>query len=178
MALIGITSPPYANMISGGSSSFESVMKRLDSGKIKSEVVKKRLNNWRKNKTTDISTKGMVDSTYGKTVGQIGNLKDDLIESDEEINVGCNSVWHGCYEAGKYIKYFSKESLEHPAKISPILVLKILKHLDLTQKDTVIDFFSGTARIPLIASMQGYNSIGIELEQYFHDISLRNKKHL
>jgi len=178
VAIVGITSPPYANMISGGSNSFESMMKRLDSGKIKSEVVKKRLNNLKKNKSSDISMKGVVDSTYGKTVGQIGNLKDELSFSDEEINAGCNSVWHGCYEDGRYRSYFSKESLIHAAKISPILVMKIINHLNLNQKDTMIDFFSGTARIPLIASMMGYNSIGIELEKHFYEMSLRNQKHL
>ena len=89
--------------------------------------------------------------------------------------------WFGCYEGDGYFKqYFEPSTYSHPAKISPKLSIKILEHLKklglLNDDGIILDFMSGSGRIPLLSSIKGYTSIGIELENHFVKMSEDNKK--
>ena len=89
--------------------------------------------------------------------------------------------WHGCYEGDSYFKqYFEPSTYAHPAKISPLLADRIFRHLEklelLKEGMTILDFMSGSGRVPLLASLRGYKSIGIELEPHFVKMCNDNKK--
>jgi len=90
--------------------------------------------------------------------------------------------WFGCYEGDAHFKqYFEPSTYAHPAKISPLLADRIFKHLEklelLKEGMTILDFMAGSGRIPLMASLRGYNSVGIELENHFVKMSNDNQKH-
>src|SRR3990167_11186873 len=108
-----------------------------------------------------------------------------LTESDFDITKyhKCLSdlYWFGCYEGDAYFRqYFDPGSYAHPAKISPLLVDRIFKHLEklelLKEGMTVLDMMAGSGRIPLIASLKGYKSISVELEPHFIRMIEDNKK--
>ncbi len=87
--------------------------------------------------------------------------------------------WYGCYDKdAKYNKFITPESFAHPAKMSWGLLERIFKHLQemrLVQPETtIVDFMCGTSRTGTIAALEGYNFIGIELEQRFIDMSENN----
>ena len=124
---------------------------------------------------------------YGQSQGQIGKMKSQPKEElDFDITkyhkCGGELYWHGCYGSEAYYKQFvTPESYAHPAKISFLLAERIFKHLEhlglLKEGMTVLDFMSGSGRIPLLASINGYTSIGVELEPHFVKMSDDNKKH-
>jgi len=89
--------------------------------------------------------------------------------------------WHGCYDSDIYFKQFvTPESYAHPAKASFLLIDRILKHLEklelLKEGMTVADIMAGSGRIPLLASLKGYNTISVELEPHFIKMIEDNKK--
>src|SRR3990167_7584762 len=89
--------------------------------------------------------------------------------------------WFGCYEGDSYFRqYFEPSTYAHPAKISPLLADRIFKHLEklelLKEGMTILDFMSGSGRVPLLASLRGYKSIGVELEPHFVKMCNDNKK--
>src|SRR3990167_4232496 len=89
--------------------------------------------------------------------------------------------WFGCYEGDSYFRqYFEPSTYAHPAKISPLLADRIFKHLEklelLKEGMTILDFMSGSGRVPLLASLRGYKSIGVELETHFVKMCNDNKK--
>ena len=96
----------------------------------------------------------------------------------------CNEdlLWNGCYGSDTYYKKFvTPNSYSHPAKISFLLAERIFKHLEhlglLKEGMTIVDFMAGSFRVPLLASLRGYNAIGIELEPHFCKMGIDNKKY-
>src|SRR3990167_2428468 len=89
--------------------------------------------------------------------------------------------WYGCYDSDiQYKGFVTPESYAHPAKASFLLIERIFKHLEklelLKEGMTVLDFMAGSFRVPLLASLRGYKSIGVELETHFTKMGLDNKK--
>ena len=89
--------------------------------------------------------------------------------------------WFGCYDGDSYFRQsFEPSTYAHPAKISPLLADRIFKHLEklelLKERMTILDFMSGSGRVPLLASLRGYKSIGVELETHFVKMCNDNKK--
>ena len=89
--------------------------------------------------------------------------------------------WRGCYEAETvYKKYIHAESMKHPAKMAMSLCERIFEHLEkegyLKPDMVVVDPMSGTGRTNIIASLRGYNSISIELEDKFVTMQERNRE--
>jgi hypothetical protein len=85
---------------------------------------------------------------------------------------GEDLYWHGCYGSeGKYKKFVTPESYAHPAKCSFLLLDKIFQHLKklgLLHEDSVVcDFLAGTGRTNIMAALNGYNTIAVELEPHF-----------
>ena len=88
--------------------------------------------------------------------------------------------WTGLYHSdSKYKRYLDPKTYAHPAKMSMDLCNKIFQHLEhlglLKKDDVVVDFMSGTGRTNVIASINGYRSIGVELESHFIDMEKDNK---
>ena len=91
--------------------------------------------------------------------------------------------WSNCYGSEvKFGRFFDKETLKHPAKMSFHLLERIFQHLEknmLIDSDSVIvDFMSGTGRTSLIAALRGYRAWNIELEQQYIDMQKQNKSKL
>ena len=89
--------------------------------------------------------------------------------------------WYGCYDSDiQYKGFVTPESYAHPAKASFLLIERIFKHLEklelLKEGMTVLDFMAGSFRVPLLASLRGYKSIGVELETHFTKMGHDNKK--
>ena len=89
--------------------------------------------------------------------------------------------WHGLYNSdAKYKKFVHPDSNAHPAKISFALCNKIIKHLEvlglLKEGNTILDFMSGTNRVGVVAELNGYPSIAVELEQNFTDMIEKNRE--
>jgi len=91
--------------------------------------------------------------------------------------------WYGMYgNDTKYKAYVSPETNKHPAKMSLKLADTIVKHLErlklIKQGDRIIDFMAGTARTGIVAELNGYPFIGIELESHFTDLIDLNRQTL
>ena len=163
--LIGITSPPYEEAQSGGGIA-KTMVYSGDGHKL--------------------GICGYKKSDHNFSEGQIGSLKSSTKqELDFDITkyhkCGGELYWHGCYGSDAYYKQFvTPESYAHPAKISFLLAERIFKHLEhlglLKEGMTICDFMSGSGRIPLMASLKGYASVGVELENHFVKMSNDNKK--
>lgn len=166
--LIGITSPPYEDALGEGKSGID----------------------WNKASKTHkrIYTEKSLffQDNYSENPSNIGNIKGN--ETDEDFDItkyhSCleDLYWYGCYDSEiLYKQFITPESYSHPAKASFLLVERIFRHLEklglLTKDMTVCDFMAGSSRIPLLASLRGYNSIAVELEPHFIKMSEDNKKH-
>jgi len=172
--IVAITSPPYENSISSEKHGID----RTKFKSIKDEG----------GKNSQIN----IPLSYSKDKSNIGTLKDNLakdgVKSIEDFDIikyhSClgDLYWYGCYDSEVLYKQFvTQESFAHPAKASFLLIERIFKHLEklelLTEDMTVCDFMAGSSRIPLLASLRGYNSIAVELEPHFIKMSEDNKKH-
>lgn len=87
--------------------------------------------------------------------------------------------WLGCYVGdSSFGRFFDPSTIAHPAKMPFRLAWRILREL---QRDghllnhRVIDFFAGTGRTNVIASIWGLRSISIELEPHFVHACQLNK---
>lgn len=107
------------------------------------------------------------------------------INIDMESHHKCDSDlrWYGMYGSDtKYRAYVSPEANKHPAKMSLKLADTIVKHLErlklIKQGDRIVDFMAGTARTGIIAELNGYPFIGIELESHFTDLIELNRQTL
>jgi len=107
------------------------------------------------------------------------------IKIDMERYHKCDSdlKWYGMYgNDTKYKAYVSPETNKHPAKMSLKLADTIVKHLErlklIKQGDRIIDFMAGTARTGIVAELNGYPFIGIELESHFTDLIDLNRQTL
>src|SRR3990167_9197699 len=168
--IVGIVSPPYEEAVDGG-------------GIFKKGYV----GNYPHSKNPDtVGNRTYSNKTHNFSDGQIGSLKSNQKEElDFDITKyhKCLSdlYWYGCYEGDAHFKqYFEPSTYSHPAKISPLLADRIFKHLEklelLKEGMTVLDFMSGSGRVPLLASLRGYKSIGVELEPHFVKMCNDNKK--
>lgn len=165
--LIGITSPPYEE-------SLHKTGQKVDE-----------IDSWCGNLTTN-GRKGFFENdNYSKSKNNIGNLKHQPQELDFDITqyhkCGGELYWKGCYGSETYYKQFvTPESYAHPAKISFLLTERIFKHLEhlglLKEGMTIVDFMCGSGRINLLASLRGYDSVGVELENHFIKMCEDNKK--
>jgi len=93
----------------------------------------------------------------------------------------CPLKWYGLYDGnGKYSKYFSPQTNAHPAKMSFLLAEKIFKHLEhlglIHKGDRIIDFMAGTGRTGIVAALNGYKFVGIELEPHFIEMIEKNRE--
>jgi hypothetical protein len=92
--------------------------------------------------------------------------------------------WHGLYGKGeaKYKRYFDATTNAHPAKMSKLLCNKIIQHLEeielLKKGDKIVDFMNGIGTTGVIATLNGYDYIGIELEDHFIKMTMANKAQL
>lgn len=161
-ALIGITSPPYEE-------AEDRLKYKFQEGRV------------------SVMMSGAYDKKHhGNSEGQIGSMKSQPTqELDFDITkyhkCGGEIYWRGCYGSENYYKQFvTPESYAHPAKISFLLTERIFKHLEhlglLKEGMTVCDIMAGSGRIPLIASLKGYDSVGVELELHFIKMCEDNKK--
>lgn len=168
--IIEITSPPYEQAVDGG-------------GIFKKGYV----DNHSHSKNSDIvGNRTYSNRTHNFSEGQIGSLKSNSKEKpvfDITKYHQCREdlYWNGCYGSDVYYKQFvTKNSYAHPAKASFLLIERIFKHLEylglLKEGMTVLDFMAGSFRIPLLASLRGYKSIGVELEEHFTKMGQDNKK--
>lgn len=85
---------------------------------------------------------------------------------------GEDLYWRGCYNTyPNWRRFVTAESFAHPAKMSPILCDRIFKHLKkmgLLHEDSVVcDFMAGMGTTNIVASLQGYDTIAVELEPHF-----------
>jgi hypothetical protein len=89
--------------------------------------------------------------------------------------------WRGCYGSEtKYRKYIHPDSMRHPAKMALPLCDRIFQHLEqlgyLKPGVTVVDPMAGTGRTALVASLRGYKTISIELEDKFVKMQEQNRE--
>lgn len=111
-----------------------------------------------------------------------GNIQPKTQEPEFDIESLCSCeqlYWFDCYKSdNRYKKLITPNSFSHPAKASFGLIERIYKHLEnlelLKPGDSIIDFMCGTFRIPLVAALKGYNTIGVELEDNFVAMSKDN----
>lgn len=93
-----------------------------------------------------------------------------MLETKTEID------WTGCY-SGNY-DLWCPDAYCHPAKMAPGLCYRILEHLEaeglLTPGATILDPMGGISTSLLASATNGYPSIGIELEDKFVALSMRN----
>ena len=177
--IVGIESLPYEEAIGRDYKYYEKIDTK--NKKRAMEMYGKQMPSY-----TDNFKYAYVSDNHNFSENNIGNLKSDSnTESEFDITQyhKCNEnlYWEGCYDSDNYYKKFvTKESNAHPAKISFKLTNRILKHLEnlglLKKGMTVLDFMAGSFRISLMASLKGYNSIGIELEPHFIKMGEDNKK--
>jgi len=123
---------------------------------------------------------------YSDNPLNIGNMEDNQIETEDldltQFTKG-ELYWHSCYESFRNWKdYVVSESYRHPAKMAPKLCDKIFKHLKklglLQEGITIIDFMAGISTTGILASLHGYNYIGVELEPHFIELSKKNYEKL
>jgi len=159
--IVGITSPPFKNTISSEKHGIDISKTEIWSDKSQLKIPIK----------------------YGNSNGQIGLLKSKNTQEDFNINQfhSCDEslVWTGCYGSDKYFKKFlTPESYSHPAKMSMLLADRIFKHLKklglLDKNSLICDFMAGTSRTGILASLHGFDYIGVELEKHFVDMSNAN----
>jgi 16S rRNA G966 N2-methylase RsmD len=91
--------------------------------------------------------------------------------------------WSNCYgPEAKFGRFFDKETLKHPAKMSFHLLERIFQHLEqknfIDSGTTIVDFMSGTGRTGLIAALRGYSAWNVELEQEYIKMQRKNKAKL
>ena len=121
--------------------------------------------------------------------GVEGDFEMNTFQQEKKIDVEryhkCDSdlKWYGMYgNDTKYKAYVSPETNKHPAKMSLKLADTIVKHLErlrlIKQGDRIIDFMAGTARTGIVAELNGYPFIGIELESHFTDLIDLNRQTL
>ena len=88
--------------------------------------------------------------------------------------------WFQCY-AGSH-DLWVPEAFSHPAKMSPALYQRILRHLRdlglLLPHDTVLDMMAGIGTSLLVAGAQGYSVVGVELEPKFVELAQQNVTHV
>ncbi len=85
--------------------------------------------------------------------------------------------WFGCYRQSYDL--WSPESYSHPAKMSIGLAFKIMEHLKelglVSDSDTILDPMAGISTTGIVAGALGHPYIGVELEEKFVLLSLKNK---
>lgn len=74
----------------------------------------------------------------------------------------------------KYEMLFDKESIRHPAKMNLGLLSWLIDHYS-EKGDWVVDPMAGTFSTCLIGALKGRNCVGVELEQKFVDMGVKNK---
>ena len=121
--------------------------------------------------------------------GVEGDFEMNTFQQEKKIDMEryhkCDSdlKWYGMYgNDTKYKAYVSPETNKHPAKMSLKLADTIVKHLErlrlIKQGDRIIDFMAGTARTGIVAELNGYPFIGVELESHFTDLIDLNRQTL
>ncbi len=92
---------------------------------------------------------------------------------------GGSLYWHNCY-SGTY-DLIHGDSMAHPAKMSPALCYRILKHLQelglLKEGDQILDPMAGTGITNICAGAMGYGSVSVELEDKFVGFQQQNKEY-
>lgn len=94
-----------------------------------------------------------------------------------------NPDWHGLYRPMRgWRDYVVPESFAHPAKGAPLLYRHIIRHLEklglLKKDDTIVDFMQGQGTTNILASLAGYKTIGVELEDHFIKMAEANRAKL
>jgi len=88
--------------------------------------------------------------------------------------------WHGCYAESRFNEYTTDESVIHPAKASMALMERIFEHLEnhkfISSSSVIVDPMAGSGRTNIMASLRGYDSIAVELEEKFVNLINGNKK--
>jgi hypothetical protein len=166
--LVGIISPPYSNALGKKGRKYTTPAAKF---------LIQRSNQGREE-----------ELKYSDNPLNIGNMKDNQIETEtEDLDLTQFTkgelYWYGCYESFKnWRKYVVPESYRHPAKMAPKLCDKIFKHLKklglLHEGITIIDFMAGISTTGILASLHGYNYIGVELEPRFIELSKKNYEKL
>lgn len=111
-------------------------------------------------------------------------MNDPQLALDLESLCRCPELyWFDCYSAGydkRFKQYVTRESFQHPAKMSWGLLSRIYDHLELLgllkADSTVIDFMAGTGRTNVMAALRGYRTVAVELEPHFTKMIKDNKQ--
>lgn len=97
----------------------------------------------------------------------------------ETAECGNPLYWHNCY-SGTY-DLIHGDSMAHPAKMSPALCYRILRHLQelglAKEEDTILDPMAGTGITNICAGAMGFKSISVELENKFVVFQQQNKEY-
>tara|TARA_Y100000296_G_scaffold75066_2_gene94321 strand:+ start:2632 stop:3687 length:1056 start_codon:yes stop_codon:yes gene_type:complete len=88
--------------------------------------------------------------------------------------------WQGCYAESRFNHFTTEESTIHPAKASMALMERIFEHLEsygfISKSSVIIDPMAGSGRTNIMASLRGYESVAVELEEKFVDLIKGNIK--
>jgi hypothetical protein len=121
---------------------------------------------------------GLPMDGYGSSPGQLAAMKPGAAPEQAMTTAEVpTTVWDGCYD-GRWENLVVPESMAHPAKYSRKLIARIYQHLLATGRlapgGVVVDCFGGVALGALDAMAAGLHWHGVELEERFHTVGLRN----